>query len=226
MPELILIAEDERDIQELLEYNLKQEGFSTLAISRGDQVLEAVKRSKPALVLLDLMMPGMSGIEICKRLRGADSNSGPLIIMITAKGAESDKIVGLELGADDYITKPFSPKEVMARVKAVLRRARASNEEKEIIESQNVRLDLTSHKAFVQNNELVLTFTEFKLLRELLKNSGRVMTRNQLMDLIMGAGVSVTDRAIDVHMASLRKKMGESADLIETVRGVGYRFKE
>lgn len=224
--EKILVAEDERDIQELLEYNLKQEGYESILVGRGDQVVEAVEKNAPSLVLLDLMLPGMSGIDICKKLRGNPKTRRIPMIMVTAKGAESDKIVGLEIGADDYITKPFSPKEVMARVKALLRRANSIPAKEDILSIGGVRVDSLAFRAFSGDQEMALTHTEFKLLRELMEHSGEAMTREELMEQIMGSEINITARAIDVHLASLRKKMGDLSNLIETVRGVGYRFRK
>lgn len=226
MSDLVLVAEDEADIQELLEYNLRQEGFQTFSVKRGDQVIDSIKEKKPSLVLLDLMMPGMLGIDVCKQIRNDKEMMQLPLIIITARTGESDKVVGLELGADDYITKPFSPKEVMARVKALLRRSKQNfSGEKEVIEYGPVKLDVSGHKIFSSDKEIFLTFTEFKLLRELMSHVGKVLARHQLTDSIMGSDVTVTERAIDVHMTSLRKKLGVNSELIETVRGVGYRFR-
>jgi len=227
MSPLILVCEDELDIQEIISYNLKNEGYQTLAIGRGDLILRAVDEHKPQLVLLDIMMPGISGIEVCKRLRAQKDTAHIPIIMLTAKGSETDKVVGLELGADDYMTKPFSPKELVARVKAVLRRTASDKADtREVLECDDLKVDLTSHKATVKGEEVGLTFTEFRLLKELMAEKGKVLAREQLVDRVMGEGVSVTARAIDVHLASLRKKIAPYSDYIETVRGVGYRFRE
>ncbi len=227
MSQLVLICEDEVDIQEIIAYNLNNEGFETHAIGRGDQVVDAVNQYRPQLVLLDIMMPGMSGIDVCKKLRTQKETAAIPIIMLTAKGSETDKVVGLELGADDYMTKPFSPKELVARVKALLRRTSMDkNDVREVLECEDLKVDLTSHKATVKGTEVPLTFTEFRLLKELMAEKGRVLARDQLVDRVMGEGVSVTARAIDVHLASLRKKIAPYSDYIETVRGVGYRFRE
>ncbi len=224
--QLILIAEDERDIQELVDYNLRQEGFDTCLISQGDQVFEAVKKRKPDLVLLDLMMPGENGLDICKKIRNFEGTKNIPVIMLTAKSSETDKVVGLELGADDYVTKPFSTKELVARVKATLRRTRLTVAPKQLLQKGDLTIDLQSYRVQVGAEEVNLTLTEYKLLKELMENSGRVLTRNELVTEVIGADVSVTDRTIDVHLASLRKKIGANSDHIETVRGVGYRFKE
>jgi two-component system phosphate regulon response regulator PhoB len=227
MADVILVVEDEVDIRELLEYNLKQEGFVPVGIERGDEVWDAVRRHKPALVLLDLMIPGVSGVDVCRELRSQESTRELPIIMITAKGSETDKVEGFGVGADDYVAKPFSPKELMARIRAVLRRTKGGEDAGgEILRQGDIRIDVTSHRAFSGRNELGLTLTEFKLLKELVSNAGKVLSRNDLMNLVMGNDVIVIDRTIDVHMASLRKKLGRRSDMIQTVRGVGYRLKD
>jgi two-component system alkaline phosphatase synthesis response regulator PhoP len=225
----ILVAEDDRDIQELIIYNLKLEGFRVKGISRGDQIIESVKNDRPALLFLDVMLPGKNGIEVCKALRMAEETRNLPIIMVTAKGSETDKVVGLELGADDYVTKPFSPKELVARAKAVLRRA-ANHGKIEVngtglLKVRDLQVDLKGHRVTLKSEEVFLTLTEFNLLKVLISETGKVMTRNDLMIKAIGSDVSVTDRTIDVHLAALRKKLGTYGDLIETVRGVGYRFK-
>jgi len=223
----ILVAEDDRDIQELIVYNLEQDGFKVRALSRGDLILEAIKKERPLLLLLDVMLPGMNGVDVCKALRSQEETKSLPIIMVTAKGSETDKIVGLELGADDYVTKPFSPKELVARTKAVLRRSRSTTpvNQSEILQSRELKIDLKKHRVTLDNQEISLTLTEFNLLKELISASGTVLTRSSLMEKAIGSDVSVTDRTIDVHMAALRKKLGAYGDYIETVRGVGYRFK-
>jgi DNA-binding response OmpR family regulator len=225
----ILVAEDDRDIQELIVYNLQQEGFKVKALGRGDEIIESIKKERPALLFLDVMLPGKNGIEVCKALRLDEETRNLPIIMVTAKGSETDKVVGLELGADDYVTKPFSPKELVARAKAVLRRV-ANQGEKDtsssgILTVQDLKIDLKGHRVSLEGTELALTLTEFNLLKVLVSSLGKVMTRNDLMVKAIGSEISVTDRTIDVHLAALRKKLGTYGDLIETVRGVGYRFK-
>ena len=223
----ILVAEDDRDIQELIVYNFEQEGFKVKAVSRGDEVLDIIKKEKPSLLLLDVMMPGMNGVDVCKLIRSTEETRNFPIIMVTAKGSETDKVIGLELGADDYVTKPFSPKELIARAKAVLRRAQASPPvpKGEILTNRDLKIDLRKHRVSLEEKEIALTLTEFNLLKELVAASGTVLTRSSLMERVIGSDVSVTDRTIDVHMAALRKKLGSYGDFIETVRGVGYRFK-
>jgi len=226
MAELVLIVEDEEDIRDLIEYNLKREGFETCAISRGDQALDVIEEKRPGLVLLDLMVPGLNGIEICKRIRLNPKHKNLPIIMVTARGTESDIVIGLELGADDYIPKPFSPKELVARCKAVLRRQMSSSQPpQEVYINGELKIDLLGHRAMLEGKKLPLTLTEFKLLKELLINAGQVMTRSRLLVLVVGSDVNVMDRTVDVHMASLRKKMGNYGSMIETERGVGYRFR-
>ena len=228
MSELVLICEDEKDIQEILSYNLKLSGFETVEVGRGDQILNAVSTLKPSLILLDLMLPGMSGTEVCRQIRSDSSFHSIPIIMVTAKHTEVDRVVGLELGADDYITKPFSPKEVVARVKAVLRRTQLGKIGLgSVLQCGEIKIDLKEYKAFVRENEVHLTLTEFKILKELLAAPGQVVSRTKLGDSCHGSGSdsAFISRTIDVHLVALRKKMGPSGELIETVRGVGYRFR-
>ncbi|MBK9294813.1 MAG: response regulator [Oligoflexia bacterium] len=224
---LILVAEDDKAILELIDYNLKLEGFKTCLVGQGDEVFSAVQKHKPDLVLLDLMLPGEGGIEICKKMRSTESTKRIPVIMLTAKSSETDKVVGLEVGADDYVTKPFSTKELMARVKASLRRNKLINQtQKEVLQKGDLTIDLRSYKVSIGSQEIGLTLTEYKLLRELMAAQGEVLSRGDLVSIVMGPDVSVTDRTIDVHLASLRKKINPYADHIETVRGVGYRFKQ
>jgi DNA-binding response OmpR family regulator len=227
MAEKIFVVEDEDDIRELLEFNLRQEGFEVSSVARGDLAFDLIKKSKPDLILLDLMLPGMTGIEICKKVRTDSEMSAVPIIMVTAKDTESDIVVGLELGADDYIAKPFSTRELIARCKSVLRRNQSMTRQspKDVFESGDLKVDLIGHQALLKGEKLPLTLTEFKLLKELLSCAGQVMTRRKLLGLVVGSDVTVTDRTIDVHLASLRKKMGDYGSRIETERGVGYRFK-
>lgn len=228
MPDLILVAEDNPDIRELISYNLEQEGFEVVTVSRGDQVIGEIDKKRPALLLLDLMLPGQNGIEVCKQLRMRDETRSLPIIIVTAKSTETDKIVGLELGADDYITKPFSPKELVARTKALLRRVRQTSEPTtggSVLKARDLVMNLDGHRVTLRDKELPLTLTEFNILRELLSDPAHVLSRADLLSKAIGADISVTDRTIDVHMASLRKKLGDHGEMIETVRGVGYRFK-
>ena len=229
MTQYILVAEDNRDIQELIVYNLRQEGFEVATVSQGDQVLDSINKKVPDLLLLDLMLPRLTGTEVCKQIRMREDLRRLPIIMVTAKSTETDKVVGLELGADDYITKPFSPKELVARTKAVLRRSQLSGNvptgNNPLLKCGELELDVAKHRVSLSKIDLSLTLTEFNILRELMGALGQVMSRNDLMVRAIGNDVSVTDRTIDVHMAALRKKLGNYGEFIETVRGVGYRFK-
>lgn len=225
----ILVIDDEPDICELLKYNLENEGYGVQVVHDGEEGLRKVSNETWDLVVLDLMLPGKSGLDICREMkRSAVSESIP-IIMLTAKGSETDKIVGLEIGADDYITKPFSPRELLARVKAVLRRAEskteASSSDKLVLESQGLKMDLGRYEVSLQGVPLKLTNTEFRILQCLLEKPGHVFSRSQLVDHALGKDVSVVDRTIDVHVTNLRKKMGKDGPEIENIRAVGYRLK-
>src|SRR5258708_635516 len=186
MSNYILVAEDNRDIQELIAYNLRQEGFEVATVSQGDQILDSILKRKPDLLLLDLMLPKMTGTEVCKQIRMRDDLRTLPIIMVTAKSTETDKVVGLELGADDYMTKPFSPKELVARTKAVLRRASQTATVPQVLKCGDLEIDTSKHKVTLSQNEVSLTLTEFNILRELLLSSGQVMSRGDLMDRAIG----------------------------------------
>lgn len=224
----IVIVEDEPDILEVLSYNLKREGFEVFSAINGTLGLSLVNKELPDLVLLDLMLPGMDGIEICSTIKNNPATQNTLIIMVTAKGEESDIVLGLGVGADDYVTKPFSPKELVARVKAVLRRGvlvEASPRE-EKIEVGGLAINPDKYEITIDGNEIRLTATEFRLLHYLASNPGRVFSREQLLSRAMGDDVVVVDRNIDVHIRGIRKKMAINPPLIETIRGVGYRLRE
>lgn len=223
----IVIIEDEPDILEVLSYNLKREGFIVLASLDGDAGLKLIKKEKPDLVLLDLMLPGMDGIEICSNIKNDTELHKTLVIMVTAKGEESDVILGLGVGADDYVSKPFSPKELVARVKAVLRRGTllGLDPEKEKIEYGDLSIDTQKYKVLVKGEEVKLTATEFRILYYLSSHKGRVFSREQLLNKALGDSV-VVDRNIDVHIRGIRKKLAIQPPLIETIRGIGYRFKD
>ena len=224
----IAIIEDEPDILEVLSYNLKREGFVVLAARDGDTGLAMVKHEKPDLVLLDLMLPGMDGVEICSSIKNDTELHNTLIIMVTAKGEESDVVLGLGVGADDYVAKPFSPKELVARVKAVLRRGTLLdlNPEKEKIEYGDLCIDTQKYEVLVKRQEVKLTATEFRILHYLASHSGRVFSREQLLNKALGDASVVVDRNIDVHIRGIRKKLAIEPPLIETIRGIGYRFKD
>ncbi len=225
--ETILLIEDEKNIRELVKYNLEQEGFRVLTEAKGSTGLETALRERPALVVLDLMLPEMNGLEICKTLKRNEKTHLIPIIMLTAKGTESDKVVGLELGADDYITKPFSPREFVARVKAVLRRSREKAPE-EILRSGTIELDITKHELRLKGRSVEITAKEFELLRVLMSSRGRVLTREVLLSKVWGYenSVNIETRTVDMHIGQLRKKIGKEAERIVTVKSVGYRFDE
>ena len=225
----ILILEDEPDIREILEHALKRDGFDVVSASDGRAGLAAARRLVPDLVLLDLMLPGIDGLEICRQLRSDPSTAGIALIMVTAKGEESDVVLGLGLGADDYVAKPFKPHELVARARAVLRRTRqgtAGVQDQRAVVAGPLRVDPASHKAAVDGQELPLTATEFRILHFLASRPGRVFTRDQILAASVGANVVVLERNIDVHIRSIRQKLGSHRDLIETVRSIGYRFAE
>jgi len=224
----IVIIEDEPDILEVLSYNLKREGFEVLSATNGTEGLALVSKEIPDLILLDLMLPGMDGIEICSTIKNAPPTKNALIIMVTAKGEESDIVLGLGVGADDYITKPFSPKELVARVKAVLRRGVLldTSEQKEKVEVGALTIDTNKFEVAVSGKNIRLTATELRLLHYLASHPGRVFSREQLLSRAMGDDVVVVDRNIDVHIRGIRKKMDIEPSMIETIRGVGYRLRD
>jgi len=222
-PRSVLVVDDERDLLELLAYNLRRAGFDVSTATNGRQALDTVNRTPPDLIILDVMLPELSGTEVASRLRSNPQTSTIPIIMLTAKGEEVDQLVGLAVGADDYIPKPFSMKILLARVESVLRRTRRSNPEHRSLQLGQVRVDLETHEVTVREQSIKLTLTEFKILSSLLQGEGRVLSRASLMSRAMGPGVLVTERTIDVHVTAIRKKLGDQANLIKTVRGVGYR---
>ena len=225
--EKILIVEDEEDVAELICYNLTRQGFGCDTACNGLIALEKASSSVPDLVLLDLMLPEVDGLDVCRRLRSEPNTKHIPIIMVTARSDEADIVAGLELGADDYITKPFSPKVLIARVRAVLRRKNVSVPEKSaVINIHDIQIDPGRHKVLVGGEAVVLTSSEFALLHFLAARPGWVFTRYQIVDAVHGADYPVTDRSIDVQIVGLRKKLGKAGKYIETVRGIGYRFKE
>ncbi|MDX1385225.1 MAG: response regulator [Thermoanaerobaculia bacterium] len=223
--ERILIVEDESDIAEVLEYNLERAGFEVESQGRGDRALELIRQQPPDLVLLDLMLPGLDGLELTRILKRDAATSGIPIIMLTAKGEEVDRIVGLELGADDYLAKPFSPREVVLRVKAVLRRAQGAAESDDVVEVGALKLDVPGHRLLVSGTEVALTATEFRLMSVLMGRQGRVQTRARLLSDVWGYAEDVDSRTVDTHIRRLRRKLGPEARRIETVIGVGYRLR-
>ncbi len=226
MKEKILIVEDEKDIVKMLEYNLKKEGFRTTSASDGEEGLERAHTEHPDLILLDLMLPGMDGLEVCKSLKSENKTSGIPIIMLTAKAQESDKIVGLELGADDYVTKPFSPRELLARVKAVLRRGKEKGAEKNIFKIEDLEVDFSKISVTVKGKVVEVTAKEFELLKTLINAHDRVLSRDYLLDNIWGFdhAIEIQTRTVDVHIRTLRKKLKSEAKRIVTVKNYGYRF--
>ena len=226
----IAIVEDEEDIREILEYSLSREGFAVETANDGASGLAMVQKSLPDLVLLDLMLPDIDGLEICRQLKNAEETRDVAIIMVTAKGEESDIVLGLGLGADDYVPKPFSSKELIARVRSVLRRNQRSSERTETgdttVEHGRLKVDPERHKAWVDDRELGLTVTEFRILLLLAKNPGRIFSRGQILSEARGELAAAFDRSVDAHVRTIRKKLGEERGLIETVRSIGYRFAE
>ncbi len=223
---LILIIDDERDLIELVSYNLAKEGYRVLGARHGESGLQMATDEHPDLIVLDLMLPGIDGLEVCRRLRSGAQTKRIPIIMLTAKNTESDRVVGLELGADDYVTKPFSPRELAARIKAVLRRMSPEKEPSEMIRRGDLVIDVAGHEVACGDKTLALTATEFKVLHFLASHPGRVFSRNDIIDGALARDVNVTDRTVDVHITALRRKLGPSGDWIETVRGFGYKFRE
>lgn len=227
--ETILLVEDEQDIQELLKFHLEREHFSVITADTGEDALNVLQTRTPGLILLDLMLPGINGTEVCRRLMANPETREIPIIMLTAKDSEADIIAGLEMGAADYITKPFSPRILIARIHAVLRRpepAPANGEISPAIQLGPLTIDPDRHKVEIKGKEVPLTCTEFRILQLLAESPGRAFTRQQIVDQVRGESYAVTERIVDVQMVSLRKKLRNLGDWIETVRGVGYRFKE
>ncbi|NTV32874.1 MAG: response regulator [Deltaproteobacteria bacterium] len=223
----ILAVDDEEDILELLRFNLTKEGFAVVCAGSGEEALKLTRLEKPELILLDLLLPGMDGLEVARRLKKDASTKEIPIIMVTAKGEEADIVTGLEVGAEDYITKPFSRKVVIARVRAVLRRKTAAPaDDQEVVTVHDLAIHPGRREVLVKGKPVSLTFTEFGILNFLSRRPGWVFTRSQIVDAVKGDEYFVTDRAVDVQIVGLRKKLGSAAKVIETVRGVGYRFKE
>jgi DNA-binding response OmpR family regulator len=226
--EKVVVIEDEPDIREVIEHNLTREGYKVRSTRDGEDGLGLVRKEAPDLVLLDLMLPGLDGIEVCRRLKADPLTRAIPVVMVTAKGEESDVVLGLGMGADDYVAKPFSPKELIARVKAVLRRGPLKEDEatRGRITRDGVAIDASRHDVRVDGGSIAFTATEFRLLHFLASHPGRVFTRDHLLTRVIGEDAIVTDRNIDVHVRAIRKKLGSYRDLIETIRGVGYRFRD
>jgi two-component system, OmpR family, alkaline phosphatase synthesis response regulator PhoP len=222
----ILVVDDEPDLLELVHYTLTRAGYQVCCVKSGEEALTQVETRPPDLIVLDLMLPGMDGLEICQRLKRTSQTAAIPIVMLTARSAEADVVTGLELGADDYLTKPFSPRVLSARVKAVLRRQQMADErEAEIVMRGDLVIHPGHHEVRVQNQPVPLTPTEFRILQLIAQRPGWVFSRYQIVDGARGDDAGVTERSVDVHIAALRRKLGVHADIIETVRGVGYRLR-
>ncbi|MED5353548.1 MAG: response regulator [Nitrospinota bacterium] len=222
----IVVVEDEADILEVIDYNLSKEGFNVSSALDGEKGLVLVQKEIPDLVLLDLMLPGIDGIEICRQLKADSATRSISIIMVTAKGEESDIVLGLGIGADDYVLKPFRPRELIARVKSVLRRGGLREEDKEVISFDELIIDCNRHEVRLENKKVNLTAMEFKLFYFLASHPGRVFTREHILNNVSSEDTYIIDRNIDVHIRSIRKKLDKKRDLIETIHRVGYRFRD
>ncbi len=224
--EKILVVDDEQDLVKLVRYNLEKDGYKVETAYNGEDALFLARKARPELVILDLMLPGIDGLEVCKKLKTDPELANVAIIMLTAKGEEADITLGIKLGADDYVTKPFSPKELVARVRAVLRRSKNTSTAKDYIKIDNLTMDLYKHEVTINNEPVQLTLAEFKLLHQLLSKPGCVFTRDRLLDAVSGPETFVIGRTVDVHIVSLRKKLKDYASRIVTIRGIGYKFKD
>jgi two-component system phosphate regulon response regulator PhoB len=222
----VLVIEDDRSVSEMISYNLKQAGYEVLNASDGQDGLLQAQIKSPDIVVLDLMLPVIDGLDVCRRLRAGASTKDLLIIMLTAKSEETDELIGFSLGADDYVTKPFSVKVLLERIKALRRRRIAEASTDEVTTKQGVSVDRRRHQAIAEGKPLQLTRSEFRLLDTLIRQPGRVFHRTELIDAALGEDTMVMERTIDVHIRALRRKLGAHADVIETVRGVGYRFRD
>ena len=223
MTNKVFIVEDEPDLRDTLQYNFENEGFKVKSFPNGESFLETIKNDKPNLVILDLMLPGISGLDVCRDLRMNEVNENVAVVMLTAKSEEIDRIVGFELGADDYVTKPFSVRELILRVKVLLKK-RSDDIDQNLLEFGPIAMNLDAHDVSVEGKNILLTALEFKLLKHLLKRKGRVQTRDQLLGDVWGYSSEVTTRTVDTHIKRLREKLGKPGELIQTIRGVGYRF--
>ena len=226
MPSKILVCDDERDLARLVAYNLRKAGFDPVTAYDGASALRRIREDRPDLVVLDVMLPDVSGLEVVRQVRADPEVADTPVILLTARGDESDRVTGFESGADDYVSKPFSPKELTLRVQAVLRRTGKGNAASPVLAHGPLEVDIDRHKVTVEGEEVVLTALEFKLLVDLMERRGRVQSRESLLDRVWGYSSFVTTRTVDTHIKRLREKLGAAADLVETVRGVGYRFAE
>jgi len=222
----ILVVEDEEDILELVSFNLKKQGYQVRGVTSGEEALQEVRRKIPSLIILDLMLPGVDGFDVCKSLKNNPRTKAVPIVMLTARSEEADIVIGLELGADDYLTKPFSPRELIARVRAIFRRSKADISDQEILQKvHDIEINVKRHEVLISGNQINLTSTEFRVLRLLADRPGWVFTRDQIVGAVHDQEYAVTDRSVDVMIVGLRRKLGVSGQYIETVRGVGYRMK-
>lgn len=222
----ILVVDDEPDVQELIEFNLANAGFSVVLAENGADAISKARTHRPDLIVLDVMMPEMDGTEACKLLRRDPLTADTPIIMLTARASEIDRVLGLELGADDYVTKPFSPRELILRIRGLLKRQQAPAGRSEVLQFRDLTIDIPRHVVSVQGQPIVLTATEFRLLSELASNPGRVLSREQLLRDVWGYAETIDTRTVDTHMRRLREKLGPVASSLDTVRGVGYRFNQ
>ncbi len=222
----ILVVDDEPDLLDLVQYNLAQAGYDVTCVGSGEEALASAGSPRPDLVVLDVLLPGMDGLDVCEALKGDVRTSDILIVMLTARGEEADIVTGLEVGADDYLTKPFSPRELLARIKAALRRRRTDAvPDADMIVRGGLVISPGEHEVRIYNQSIRLTPTEFRILQLLARRPGWVFTRYQIVDWARGTDISVTERAVDVHVAALRRKLGRFREMIETTRGIDYRFK-
>jgi len=222
----ILVVDDEEDILELVRHVLAREGYDVICVETGESCLKQARQRPPDLIVLDLMLPGIDGLDVCKALKAEDNTRSIPIVMLSAKGDEADIVTGFELGADDYITKPFSGKVLSARIKAVLRRQGEPDDNEEVIRRGNLLINRSRREVLVKGKPVTLTFTEFELLCLLARRPGWVFTRSRIVSSVKGDDYPVTERSVDVQIVGLRKKLGPAADCIETIRGVGYRFRD
>lgn len=224
--EKILIVEDDKHISKLVEYNLQKAGYEPVAVEDGEEALDFLERHNADLIILDIMLPEIDGLEVCRRIKQDPRHKNTPIVMLTAKGEEVDRIVGLELGADDYIVKPFSPRELVLRIKAILKRGKTDDASGEIIIRGNLVINIPEHRVTLSNKEIELTPVEFKLLVTLIERKGRIQSRGQLLSSVWDRNTEVFTRTVDTHIKRLREKLGEAGSKIETVRGMGYRFRD
>lgn len=225
--ERILVVDDEHDILELIRFNLEREGLEVFTVDSGEAALAQANRIKPDVVVLDLMLPGLDGVEVCRRLKENEVTRGIPVLMLTAKAEDADIVAGLETGADDYVTKPFSPKVLVARIRTILRRgtADAGGDPGDLLETHGIRIDISRHEVWIEGEQVNLSATEFAILVFLARNPGWVFSRNKIIDTVKGKDYPVTERSVDVQILGLRKKLGNKGSLIQTVRGVGYRLQ-